>query len=344
MVAGAAVTVPSSPVFDAHSDLPFRVVREREAGRESVVAEDFLPGMRAGGIAARVAAVYIDDEYLPEMALHRALSVLVELHDDVTASNGVELATTAADLDAALEDDIVTLILGMEGSEPLMGDPRMLDAFYRCGVRLLTLTHSRHNAVGEGAPLSPEDEMMRRTPGGLSETGVAVVERAEELGVVVDISHLNDPGVADILSVTTDQVVASHSNCREVCDHPRNLTDEQIAAVAETGGVVCLTAVGSYLAADNPTLDDLCAHVEHAVEVAGVEHVGLGFDFFEYMLEYATERERDRMADITVAADLKTDESVSAIPETLAERGFTTDEVAAVCGENLLRTFQHVLG
>ncbi|WP_164974822.1 dipeptidase [Halegenticoccus tardaugens] len=330
-------------MFDAHSDLPFKVIREREAGRKSVVAEDFLPGMRAGGILARVAAVYVDDEYLPEMALHRALAVLAELHDDVAGSDGVELATTADDLDGALDDAAVTLVLGMEGAEPLMGDPRLLDAFYRCGVRLLTLTHSRRNAVGEGAPLSPEFGATHRTPGGLSTTGVAVVERAEDLGVVVDVSHLNDLGLGDVLSVTNSQVVASHSNCRAVCDHPRNLTDEQIAAVAETGGVVCLTAVGSYLAATDPTLDDLCDHVMHAVNIAGVEHIGLGFDFFEYMLEYATERERERISDITVAADFKADESVAAVPGALAEWGFSDDEVAAICGKNLLRTFQSVL-
>lgn len=337
------MTPPSPPVFDAHSDLPFRVMREREAGRESVVAEDFLPGMRAGGILARVAAVYVDDEYLPEMALHRALAVLAELNDDVAASDGVELATTADDLDGVLDDDAATLVLGMEGAEPLMGDPRLLDAFYRCGIRLLTLTHSRRNAVGEGAPLSPKLGANHRTSGGLSETGVAVVERAEDLGVVVDVSHLNDLGVEDVLSVANNQVVASHSNCRTVCDHPRNLTDEQIAAVAKTGGVVCLTAVGSYLAEADPTLDDLCDHVIHAVDVAGVEHVGLGFDFFEYMLEYATERERERISDITVAADFKSDESVAGIPSALAEWGFSNDEVAAICGENLMRTFQNVL-
>lgn len=331
-------------MFDAHSDLPFRVVRERERGRTGVVAADFLPGMSEGGIDARVAAVYVDDEYVPEMALRRALVVLSELHADVAASDGVEVATTPDDVGQALDGDVVTLLLGLEGAEPLMGDPRLLDAFYRQGIRLLTLTHSRRNAVGEGSPMSPSDELDdHRTPGGLSETGIDVVERAADLGVVVDVSHLNDPGVGDVLSVATDPVVASHSNCRAVCDHPRNLTDERIAEIAETGGVVCITAVGSYLADENPTLADLCDHVAHAVDVAGVEHVGLGFDFFEYMLPYATERERERLENVAVADDLSTDGAVSRVPVALADQGFSPNDVAAICGENLQRTLERVL-
>lgn len=336
------MTPSSPPVFDAHSDLPFRVVREREAGRRAIVAEDFLPGMRDGGIAARVAAVYVDDAYLPEMALRRALVTLSELHDDVAATDGVELATTAEGVGDALDGEAVTLVLGMEGAEPLMGDARLLDAFFRSGVRLLTLTHSRRSAVGDGAPLSPSSP-GRGTPGGLSETGVEVIERAEDLGVVVDLSHLNGPGVEDALSVATRPVVASHSNCRALCDHPRNLTDEQILAVADTGGVVCPTAVGSYLANEDPGLEDLCAHVEHAVGLVGVEHVGLGFDFFEYLLEYASERERERMRDISVAEDLATDPSVASVPVALEERGFSREEVGAICGRNLQRTFERVL-
>ena len=341
------MTAPSPAIFDGHSDLPFRVVRERAAGREAVIAKDFLPGMATGSITARVAAVYVDDEYLPEMALHRALAVLSELHADAAESEGIEIATTADGLRAALDGDAVTLVLGMEGAEPLMGDPRLLDAFYRQGVRLLTLTHSRRNALGEGAPLSlPDDDVdsrQARTPGGLSETGVKIIRRAEELGVIVDISHLNDPGVADALSIAVEPLVASHSNCRSVCRHPRNLTDKQVAAVADTGGVICLTAVGSYLAHDDPTLADFCDHVEHAVDVAGIDHVGLGFDFFGYMLTYATDRERERLADISMSADLKADDAVADVPRALTERGFSEAEVAAICGENLQRTFKRAL-
>lgn len=326
-------------VFDAHSDLPFRVVREREAGRNAVVEQDFLPGMRAGNVDARVAAIYVDDAYLPEMALHRALAVVSELRDDVAESEGVELATAADEVARAHESDDATLILGMEGAEPLMGDPRLLDAFYRSGLRVLTLTHSRRNAVGDGAPLSGS---RRGTPGGLSEAGINVVERAEELGIVVDLSHLNERGFDDAIAAADRPVIASHSNCRALCDHPRNLADDQIRAVAATGGVVCLTAVGSFLG-ESPDVDTLCEHIEHAVDVAGVDYVGLGFDFFTYLFEYLSEQERERLADISAVEGLDGDEAVAQVPATLEERGFSEPDVSAICRSNLQRTFEEVL-
>ena len=309
------------PIFDAHSDLPFQVVREREAGRRSVVETDFLPGMRAGGIDVRVAAIYVDGTYLPEMALHRGLVIVSELRDDVSESDGVELATTADEIAGAVGTDPVTLVLGMEGSEPLMGDPRLVDAFYRSGLRLLTLTHSRRNAVGDGAPLSGT---LRGTPGGLSEAGFGVLERAAELGIVVDLSHLNGPGVYDAIQAV------------------RNLSDEQIRGIAGTDGVVCLTAVGSFLG-ESPDVETLCDHVEHAVEVAGIEHVGLGFDFFEYTKEYLSETERKRLADIATVDGLETDDHVASVPAALMERGFSEKELSAICHGNVQRVFERVL-
>lgn len=327
------------PIFDAHSDLPFQVVREREAGRRSVVETDFLPGMRAGGIDVRVAAIYVDGTYLPEMALHRGLVIVSELRDDVSESDGVELATTADEIAGAVGTDPVTLVLGMEGSEPLMGDPRLVDAFYRSGLRLLTLTHSRRNAVGDGAPLSGT---LRGTPGGLSEAGFGVLERAAELGIVVDLSHLNGPGVYDAIQAVEQPVVASHSNCQNLYDHPRNLSDEQIRGIAGTDGVVCLTAVGSFLG-ESPDVETLCDHVEHAVEVAGIEHVGLGFDFFEYTKEYLSETERKRLADIATVDGLETDDHVASVPAALMERGFSEKELSAICHGNVQRVFERVL-
>jgi len=335
------VTPPDQAIFDAHSDLPFHVVREREAGRSAVVESDFVPGMRAGGITTRITAVYVDETYLPEKALSRALVILSELQDDLSESDGAELVTSAQGVAEADESEDISLLIGMEGSEPLMGDPRLLDAFYRSGLRLLTLTHSRRNAVGDGVPLS---STQRGTPGGLTATGIDVINCAEALGVVVDISHLNAPGVSDALSVAEQPVVASHSNCRALCDHSRNLTDDQLRAVADNGGVVCLTAVGDYVAATSPDLVDFCDHVEHAVDVAGVEHVGLGFDFFKYLSGHLSNRERERLADIGTVDGLESDQAVAAVPAALRERGFSEDELSTICRRNLRRVFGEVLG
>jgi membrane dipeptidase len=329
--------------FDLHSDIPYAVVRERATGRERVIADDFLPAMATGGIAGRVVAVYVDEAYLPELALRRALATVEAVRKEIEETEQLALATTAGDLDAAAERDRHALVLGMEGAEALKGDRSMLDTFYRLGLRVLTLTHSRRNAAGDGSFFAPT---RSGTPGGLSAFGVEVVERANELGILVDLSHLNEPGFRDAIEFADGPVIASHSNCRALRDHPRNLTDDQLAAVADAGGVVGLTAVGRFLVEEGgePTVEDYLDHVEHAVDVAGPDHVGVGFDFVEYLRPFLSDAERARLPDPMPVEGLRGDAEVADLAARLSERGFGDDAIARILRDNSVRVLRTVLG
>ena len=331
---------PDQPVFDAHSDLLSVVVRERAAGHEGVVADRFLDGMRAGGVATRVAAIFVDDAHLPEGALRRGLDAAVALRREVAETPALSLATSAGDLRDGGADDGVTLLLGMEGAEPLTGDLAVLEAFHALGLRVLTLTHARRNAAGEGSAYEPT---RSGEPGGLTPFGLDLVDRCAELGVVVDVSHLNAPGFWDAVDAAPGPLVASHSNCRALCDHPRNLTDEQLAAVAGTGGVVGVMAVADFVDPDAPTLDRLLDHVEHAVDVAGVDHVGFGLDFFEYLAPYRAGWSADDPPFGGHVEGLDGDADVAAIPTALRERGFDDDAVDRLCRRNFQRVVEAVL-
>jgi membrane dipeptidase len=328
------------PVFDAHSDVPFRLVRERDPdGGRSVLAEEFLPAMRANGILARIAAVYIRDEFVPEMAINRALRTIQAVYDDAARADGAEVVTTAAAVRENAAEGVASLVLGMEGAEPLGRDPALLDVYHRLGVRVLGLTHARRNFAGDGAALreGPDREVRQ---GGLSAFGEDLVERAGELGVVVDTAHLNERGFFDAVALADDPVVNSHSNCRALADHPRNLTDEQIEAVADTGGVVGLTALDFTLAADRPTVADVLDHLDHAVDLVGVDHVGLGFDFYGYIAEYFDDGPG---GDHPPVEGLQADDDVGALPGALADRGYTDAEVRQITWENPLRVLEAVV-
>ncbi|PSQ10561.1 hypothetical protein BRC93_09005 [Halobacteriales archaeon QS_5_70_15] len=132
-------------VFDAHADLLYTVVREHDLGNDRVIEDRFLPGMRAGGIDMRVAPIYLDAGEAREGATRRGLRIAESFHHEVEAAENLEAATTAEAVRAGVGSDPVTLVLGMEGAEPLKGDPAVLDAFYRLGLRVLGLTHSRRN-------------------------------------------------------------------------------------------------------------------------------------------------------------------------------------------------------
>ena len=325
------------PIFDAHSDVPLAVFAERARGRNRVLENDWIPDATANGIVARVAAVYVEDEYLPEMALRRALETTMALREDVSETPEISLATDVAGLEGSLDDDNFTLVLALEGAEPLGGSIAALEAFAELGVRLITLVHSRRNAVASGVSADGP------RPGGLSTAGRQIVDRATDLGVAVDVSHLNEPGFWDVVDQSTVPIIASHSNCQALTDHPRNLTDDQLRGIADTGGVVGISAVGPFVDAEKPTLEQLLDHVDHAVDTVGIDHVAFGFDFFEYLTDVLAPPSAAELRDLPVVEGLRGDSDVGHLGPRLQARGYDDTEVAALAGENLRRVLIDIL-
>lgn len=327
-------------VFDAHSDVLYAAAREHRLGNSRVIADQFLPEMRSGNIDMRVAAIYLDATEAHELATRRGLSVAEVFHREVDGTDDLEAATTAREIQSGADSDTVTLILGMEGVEPLNGDPVILGAFHRLGLRVLGLTHSRRNMAGDGAFFEPT---RTGKPGGLSAFGVEVVERCTDLGIVLDISHLNEVGFWDVVEHASDPFIASHSNCRALSDHPRNLWDDQIRAIADTGGVVGINALRAFLPGDKPDIEAVVENIEHVVDVAGIDHVGLGFDFYDYNLEYMSPAEREYMIDVATASRLDSDADVGNITPVLLDNGFDSDEIEQILKGNFVRVFETVL-
>ncbi len=200
----------------------------------------------------------------------------------------------------------------------------MLRQFYRLGLRNLGLAWNHRNAACDGVAES-------RTNGGLTEFGVKVVEECNQLGIILDVSHLSPAGVADVLAVSQRPIIASHSNARALCDHPRNLTDAQMEAIAAQGGVIGVTFVDSFLNRANPqeaSLDDIVANIEYMLGVVGPDHVALGSDFDGW----------------TMAQEIKDASCYPLITQKLVERGHTPKVIRQILGENLFRVMRIVMG
>ncbi|MGH7535030.1 MAG: dipeptidase, partial [Gemmatimonadales bacterium] len=249
-------------VVDAHSDLLSDILGRRAAGQTGALNSIWLPAMAAGGIDVRVAAIYNSPQYLPELALRRALDQVAAFLDELEAAPGAALCRSHDDTLRATAEGKRGFILGMEGAEPLGADIGLLRIFHRLGVRVLGITHALRNYAADGAFFEP-----KRTGqvGGLSDFGVELVERAQAMGMLLDVSHLNDPAFWDVVKLSRGPIVASHSNCRALRDHPRNLTDEQIKAVADTGGVIGINSINRFV--EPPDLPHLLDHVDHLVNV-----------------------------------------------------------------------------
>jgi membrane dipeptidase len=198
------------------------------------------------------------------------------------AIGGVRVVRGTADLDRSAEDGRLGAVLSLEGAEAIDRDLAGLDAWYAAGLRAIGPVWSRPNDFGHGVPFrfpsSPD------TGDGLTTAGQRLVRRCNELGIMVDLSHLNERGFWDVARISGAPLVASHSGAHALCPSSRNLTDEQLAAIGTTGGLVGVVFAVPFLRADgaddpDTPLETLVAHVRHVAEHAGIDHVGLGSDF-----------------------------------------------------------------
>jgi membrane dipeptidase len=277
-------------VFDGHNDALGRLQKAGDQPERFLTGRPDghldLPRARAGGLAAGMFAVHApssDGEPLDHAdAAAFTLGAVGRAHALAAAAGGsVRIVTTADGLDG-LQDGALAMVLHLEGAEAIAGDLAALDAWRAAGVRSVGPVWSRPNAFGHGVPFrfpsSPD------TGPGLTDAGRALVRRCAGLGVAVDLSHLNAAGFADVAALGSGPLIASHSACHALCPASRNLTDEQLREIGRSEGIVGIVFTPAFVRADgrddpDTPLDTIVAHVRHAVEVAGIDHVGLGSDF-----------------------------------------------------------------
>ena len=265
-------------VVDCHSDVLCDVARRRAAGEHGVLERLHLPRWREGGVDVVVAALYVEEEHKPDRALRRAVTMLGAGLDDVSEGEGVVLCRSGEQFDRALERGQVALVLGIEGGECVQDGVESLRVFAELGVRVLGLTWNQRNLLAEGIG-------EERANGGLTELGRAMVAEANRLGILLDVSHLSVKSFWDLIEASRSPVIASHSNAKALCAHRRNLDDDQIRAVADTGGFVGVNAVAEFLDDDpeRASIERLLDHIDHIVGLIGPERVALGPDFVDFM-------------------------------------------------------------
>ncbi|MFH2114711.1 MAG: dipeptidase [Spirochaetota bacterium] len=295
----------------------------RDLGLRSTEGHIDLPRMLEAGISAQFFALFTGDAYVAKAREHTWM--LLETMEAFLAGNpGIDLGLHADDIIRAKAEGRVAAFLAIEGGEAIGESLDELRAFYNRGVRLMTLTWNRRNAIarGVGAPGT----------GGLSGFGRKVVAEMERLGMIVDVSHLSDEALDDVLAVATRPLVASHSNAKAVQHHRRNLTDEQLRRIAATDGLVGLTFAGVFIDADpaKVTLERALDHLDRLVSVVGEDHVGLGTDFDGFTASYGTV-----MPDCT---------TMSRLTAGMLRRGYPEETIRKVMGLNWLRVASEILG
>jgi membrane dipeptidase len=331
-------------VFDGHNDALSRLLSGDSGAPDGFLGGDGeghldLPRAERGGFAGGCFAVFTaappEDAHaggayftaidqaraLPEALAQVAL--LLRLERD--SGGALHVARVAGDLDR----EGVAAVLHLEGAEPIGPDLAELEVLHAAGLRSLGLTWSRPNAFATGVPFafpgSPDQGP------GLTDRGRALVRACGELGILVDVSHLNARGFWDVLELSDGPVVASHSNAHALCPSPRNLTDDQLRAIGERAGVVGINFHVSFLRADgredaDTPLSLIAEHAAHVAELAGVECVGLGSDFDGAVMPAA-------LGDVT---------GLPALLDVLGDAGFSATEIAGIASGNWRRVLAAV--
>lgn len=271
-----------APVFDGHNDLPWALRTKYGYNIDAASLWEVnpnlhtdLPSLRKGGVGAQFWSVYVPSNLEPHAAVPATLEQIDCIYRLVdTFSEVLQLVTTAAESEQALSNGKIASLLGMEGGHSIDESLGTLRMMRHLGVSYMTLTHNDNTSWAASATGTPVDY-------GLTAFGREVVAEMNRIGMLVDLSHVHERTMQDALEVTDAPVIFSHSSCRTVHDHPRNVPDAILSQLADNGGVQMITFVPKFISADpdNASIDDVVAHLDHAREVTGVDHLGLGGDF-----------------------------------------------------------------
>lgn len=292
-------------------------------GIKSGIGHIDIPRLKEGGVDCQVFAVSSERDRAPAYPLRTALEMIDTFYSECERNCAdIRPVTSYDEIIEASNDGKVAAMLSIEGADVIEGEVGMLRIFHRLGVRMVGLVHSLRNQLADGVTDS-------RTGGGLSKLGVQAVEELDHLGMLIDVSHLSDTGFWDLVDIAKGPIIASHSNSRAVCDHPRNMTDQMIRALADRGGVMGMNFAPSFVHSTKPSVATLVDHIDHIFDLVGPDHVGLGSDF-------------DGIPSTPVGL-----EDVMRMPNITAEllrRGYDEKDILKILGENHLRVVKKVVG
>ena len=345
------------PFFDGHNDTLLRLLEGpgAERGRSFIDGSEQghidLPRARAGGMKAGFFAMFppplksnlatvsggpagLDPNLPPELASADALastngmaSILFRLE----RAGALAVCRNAAELHAAIAQDTLAAIFHIEGAEAIDTDFRSLDVLYAAGLRSIGITWSRANAFGTGVPFRFNSDPDIGP--GLTDAGKELVRICNRMGVMLDLSHLNAAGFRDVAAISTHPLVATHSNVHVICPHARNLVDWQLAAIAESKGVVGLNFATGFLRPDGrfvaeTEIETMVRHMDALVEALGEDGVALGSDFDGAMIP-------------TVIGDVT---GVQKLLQALLDKGYGTELVGKIAMGNWLAMVERVMG
>jgi membrane dipeptidase len=333
----------------AHTDYMIDVSERRSWGEHRVLEERHLPTLRAGGVdiicdhvggRTKMFSTFPIKKMLSYAdSMERALYGVDCMRQEVEESTAkIKLIERFDDIKALKEQNKLGLVLCLQGGSPIKEDVSLLRIFYRLGIRCMHLTANVRNQIS--------DSCTDRNAGGLTHFGVEVVHEMNRIGMVIDVAQLSHKGCLDVLEMTTAPVIASNSNARALCNHPRNLEDEVIELIGKTGGVVCIHCLPTFLKSEGKvTIDEMVNHIDHIVDLIGTDHVGIGPDLLENWPKekhdkiWGTQELSGKKVEFEYPEGFRSIKDIPNLQSALLSSGYSNSDVSKILGQNLLRVF-----
>lgn len=308
-------------IVDMHCDTITELIEKNQDILKNNLHIDLQRMMNIGNYV-QFFAIYLDVTKLKIAPKQFTINTIEQLKKQInTNENIIEFAYSYSDIEKNINKNKCTSILTIEGGEALQGEIKNLKYFYDLGVRSIGLTWNNDNEIG--CSIKTEKDI------GLNSFGLEVVKEMNNLGMIIDVSHLSEKSFWDVIETTKQPIIASHSNAREICNHKRNLTNEQIKAIAKNNGVIGMNYYPFFLQENgNASIIDVIKQIEYISGLVGTDIIGLGSDF-------------DGFNDI-----VKGLEDISKVPDILnelAKSNYSQKDIDKIAGGNTLRVMKEVI-
>src|SRR5699024_4896539 len=322
-------------IFDCHGDIWTDVTIQRSKGKKDVIKNRHLNRLRKGNIIGGIFVLWIDPPYNknPEK---RFMEMIGSTATEIIENQDIlKIVLENEDFNKALEEDKLAVVIGVEGLSGIGKNIDLINALYMFGVRHVSLTWNEENALATGVRGNPNR--------GLTKLGEKAISLIEERGIIIDVSHANDKSFWDIYEKTTKPFIASHSNCRKLCNVKRNLTDEQLKAISHKGGLVGLNSFNEFVHPDKDKRDlkHLVDHLDHMVEIIVIDHICFGFDFFDFLKNDTTDDfvEEDTVATLGFENVSKTQDLINE----MIMRGYSNEDIKKISYKNFYKFIKEIL-
>ena len=309
-------------IFDGHSDILTDVTIKRSKGERNVLRKYHIDRLKKGGVAATILVNWVDPPY-DKNPMDRMVQILGATFEEIgEMGDCAAVAYNAEDIENIQKQGKLAIILGFEGLSGLGKNVSFLNALYALGIRHAMLTWNEENEFATGVSSPNKDR-------GVTDLGIQALEKMEKLGMIVDVSHANEKTFWDVYENTEKPFIASHSNCYAVCPNARNLKDDQIKALAGRGGVMGMNAWPDFISSDGkPTLEKFADHVDHIVELVGIDHISLGFDFCDFLDSGSTQSFQETA--LTATPEIENASEIPNFLRVLKKRGYNEEELKKI--------------